>query len=111
MRDPGRINEAYLERDVGSIAIFKCKSQEKPYWYFHGDRIYRSNDFLIKRSTLIIKDVKLHHYGRYTCLGNYENHVKFFYTYASLKVYGKLCYKFIYTNVIKMRYFYRDPNS
>ena len=78
---------------MGNNATFVCKSQENARWYINDIEIYGSNNFLIHHSILVIKNVKLLHYGRYTCIGTYESQVKYFYTYASLTVYGKLCYE------------------
>ena len=83
------MNETNLESDVGSNATFVCKSQEVAQWFFNDIRIYGSINYLIQHSTLVIKNVKLQHYGLYSCYGTYENQVNYFYTHASLKVYGK----------------------
>ena len=77
---------------MGSNATFDCQSQEDAKWYFHYTEMHESDDILIQNSTLVIKNVKLHHYGRYTCIGRYENRPKYFYTQFLLKVYGKLYY-------------------
>ena len=77
---------------MGSNATFGCKSQADARWYFNYAEMHGSKDILIRKSTLVIKNVKLHHYGRYTCFGRYKNRIKYFYTHALLKVYGKLYY-------------------
>ena len=89
--DQSRIDQTSLKSNVGSNATLECKSQEKIRWFFNNERIYGSEDFLIRESTLIIPKIKLSHNGYFTCIGAYENKVKYFYAYASFIVYGKSC--------------------